>query len=529
MVVAKRGMVASTSPLASQAGLRVLRAGGNAADAAVAAAAVQNVTNPASTGIGGDMFALYYDAQTQTVTALNGSGRAPAELSIDYLELQSITGEIPLRSPHAVTVPGAAQGWHDLLARHGRMALADVLEDAIYYAETGFPVAPVWGASWSSAKTTEFLQHSPNTEDYLPNGTGPGVGQMVQLPSLAKTFHAVAEGGPQAFYEGEVAAAIVSTLQEQGSLMTHDDLKNHESTWGDPISTDYRGYQVLEHPPNGQGLAALLALNIAQGWDLSDMPWDSPEKLHLMIEAMRLGFADAHQYVADPATNPAPLEGLLSEAYAAERRKLVDREAAIQPPSFGTPPNTSDTIYLCAVDSDGNACSFINSLFMGFGSGIVAKGYGVFLQNRGAGFRLDRDHPNALAGGKRPYHTIIPGMLLKDGELVGPFGVMGGFMQPQGHFQVVNALIDDQINPQAALDRPRWQVNDGDIAGSILLEEGIPVRTMARLAEMGHHVEPISGLKRTIFGCGQIIVRDAETGVYFGGSEPRLDGLVAAY
>jgi gamma-glutamyltranspeptidase/glutathione hydrolase len=531
MVLGQRGMVAASQPLAAQAGLRILREGGNAADAAIATAAMMNVTYPAATGIGGDCFALYYDAQTKKVSALNGSGRAPQGLSIDYLARQGITDKIPELSVHTVTVPGAARGWEDLLKRHGTMTLAKVLEDAIYYAENGHPVAPVFGSFWGSTGARDFLLSKPNTEDYVPNGKTPGVGDVVKLPGLAKTFRTVAAGGAEAFYNGDIANAIISTLQEQGSTMTLDDLKAHESTWGDPICVDYRGYTVVEHPPNGHGLAALIALNIAENWDLASYGWDSPEKIHLMIEAMRLAFADAHQYIADMHTDPAPLDFLLSKEYARQRQNMVCNDKAMQPPTFGTPDNTSDTIYLCTVDGEGNACSFINSLYWSksFGSGIAAKGYGIFLQNRGANFVLDKDHPNALVGGKRPYHTIIPGMLTKDGELVGPFGVMGGFMQPQGHFQVVNALIDDDLNPQDALNRPRWMVNEGETNGIILLEEGYPVKTMARLAEFGHTIQPISGRGRGAFGRGQIILRNNETGVLAGGSEPRGDGLVAAF
>ncbi len=529
MVTGTRGMVAASNPLASQAGLAILRAGGNAADAAIAAAAVMNVTAPASTGIGGDCFALYYDAKTGDVTALNGSGRAPAGLSIDHLKSQGITGEIPERSVHAVTIPGAARGWYDLLDRFGTMTLADVLVDAIHYAEKGYAVSPVFGAAWSRATTQAFLQNSPNTEDYLPGGKSPQTGDVVTLPGLASTFRAVAEGGPDAFYTGPVADAIVETVQSLGGTMTHDDLKAHTSTWDEAIATDYRGVRVYEHPPNGQGLAALQAMNIASGWFLGEMAWDSPERLHLMIEAMRLAFADARQYIADPATNPAPLDFLLDREYAAKRRALVSPDRAMQPPSYGMPDNTSDTIYLCVIDEEGNGCSFINSLYMGFGSGIVAKGTGVFLQNRGANFVLDPDHPNALAPGKRPYHTIIPGLATRDGALWATFGVMGGFMQPQGHFQVISAMLDDDINPQEALDRPRWCLTAGTPNSMIALEEGIPVATMSRLAELGHNIKPVSGQGRAVFGSGQIIRRDPASGGLFGGSDPRKDGLVAAY
>ncbi|MDX1995755.1 MAG: gamma-glutamyltransferase [bacterium] len=529
MTLARRGMVAANNPLAAEAGLKMLRAGGTAADAAVAAAAVLNVTDPASTGIGGDMFALYYDAKSRQVYALNGSGRAPAAASIEQLQRTGITGEIPARSVHAATVPGAARGWEDLLKRFGRMTLRDVLSEAIHHASEGYPVHPVFGAAWSSPMTERFLQSSPNTEDYVPGGKSPQVGQIVRLPGLARTFQQVAEGGADAFYNGSIADAIVQTVQSLGGVMTHDDLKQHTSTWGEPIEVNYRGVKVMEHPPNGQGIAALIALNIASGFDLGEMAWDSPERLHLMVEAMRLAFADVRRYVADPHHSAIPVAGLLDSRYAEERRRLISPDRAMQPPSFGMPPQSSDTVYLCTADDEGNACSFINSLYMGFGTGIVAKGTGVFLQNRGANFVLDSEHPNALAGGKRPYHTIIPGMAVKDGELFAAFGVMGGFMQPQGHLQVISAMLDDDLNPQEALNRPRWCLEEGTGDSDLALEEGLPVKTMARLAEMGHRVRPVSGRGRALFGDGHIIRRDSQTGVLFGGCDPRKDGTVAAF
>jgi len=529
IVVARRGMVAASNPLAAQAGLNILRMGGNAADAAIAIAAVLNVTAPASTGVGGDCFALYYDAATREITALNGSGRAPTALKLEDLRDRG-WAQIPDRSPEAVTVPGAVMGWHDLITRHGTMTLADVLVDAIYYARDGYPVSPVFGAAWSQPTTEILLKNSPNTEDYLPNGSAPRVGQVVRLPGLAATLGAIAEGGPEAFYTGPIADAIVRTLQEQGGVMSREDLKNHRSTWHKPIKTDYRGVTVYECPPNGQGIAALLALNIAEGWELGEMAWHAPERLHLMVEAMRLAFADARRYVADMETNLAPLDASLSKDYAARRRALVSSEHAMLPPSYGLPLPGSDTVYLSVVDGDGNACSFINSLYMGFGTGIVAEGTGIFLQNRGANFSLDPDHPNALAPGKRPYHTIIPSMALNNGELWASFGVMGGFMQPQGHFQVISAMLDDDLNPQEALDSPRFcLVLDDQGQGVLALEEGIPVPTMARLADLGHSVRPVTGPGRSLFGSGQIIRRDAQTGVLYGGSDPRKDGLVAAY
>ena len=529
MVSGRNGMVAASNPLAAQAGLRILRDGGNAADAAIGAAAVMNVVAPASTGIGGDCFALYYDSFTQQAHALNGSGRAPAALSIDWLAQQGIHGAMPDRSVHAVTVPGAAQGWQDLIERFGRMTLADVLQDAIHYAEAGYVVSPVFGEAWSSPRVEQLLRHGTGTGDYLPRGHGPRPGDVVRLPGLARTLRAVVDGGAEAFYGGHIGRMIVETLQQLGGTMTLDDLSQHTSTWDDPISTDYRGVQVLEHPPNGQGLAALIALGILRDDVLHGADWHDPNKLHLMVEAMRLAFADARHYIADPAVSDVPVSALLDASYLARRRRMIDPTQAIEPASFGMPLDHSDTIYLCVVDGEGNACSFINSLYMGFGSGIVAGDSGVFLQNRGANFELDAAHPNALAGGKRPYHTIIPGMLMRDGDFYATFGVMGGFMQPQGHLQVVNALLDDSLNPQEALDRPRWCLVAGTSASELAVEQGYPVETMSRLAEMGHNVRPVSGAGRGLFGSGQIIVRDRATGALFGGSDPRKDGLVAAW
>ncbi|MEL6406052.1 MAG: gamma-glutamyltransferase [Chloroflexota bacterium] len=532
MVVARRGMVSASNPMAAQAGLRILQAGGNAADAAIATAAMMNVFEPSATGIGGDCFALYYDAKSKKVTAMNGSGRAPKALTIEDVRNSGVEGNsIPGLNVHAITVPGAARGWESLVKRFGTMPLTEVLADAIFYADNGFAVAPGYGAFWGSDYARDFLLSRPNADEYVPNGKTPGAGDIIRLKGLAKTFRTVANEGADAYYKGDIAKNLVATVQERGSMMTLEDLASHETTWDDPIETDYRSYTVIEHPPNGQGLAALIALNIAEGWNLGEMAWDDPTKVHLMIEAMRLAFADGKQYIADPVTNPPPLDFLLSKTYAEERRAMVTEDKAMSPPSFGAPKNTSDTIYLCVVDSNGNACSFINSLYQGgtFGSGVAVKDYGFFLQNRGANFVLEEGHPNALAGGKRPYHTIIPGMLTKDGELVGPFGVMGGFMQPQGHFQVVNSMIDDHLNPQDALNRPRWQVSSGDPAGTILIEEGYSTQVMADLARRGHQIRPISGRGRGVFGRGHIILRDNDTGVLFGGAEPRSDGQVAAY
>ena len=425
MISARRGMVGASNPLAAQAGLNILRQGGNAADAAVATSAMMNVMDPGSCGIGGDCFALYYDAATKQVSALNGSGRAPQALTLETVRAMGWDRMNP-RHAHSVTVPGAVRGWHDLLERHGTMTLADALTEAIHYAGDGYPTAPVVGLRWE--RSAPFLRSAANAEDYLPNGAPPKAGQIVRLPGLAKTLRAIAEGGPDAFYTGPTAEAIVKSLAEHGGLMTLDDLKNHRSTWDEPIHTDYRGLTVYECPPNGQGLTALIALNIVEQFDLASRPWDSPERLHLMVESMRLAWADAHEYIADMRRADVPVEKLLSKDYAAARAGLISNYYTMDPsPTPGELPGGSDTIYLSAVDGAGNACSFIKSLYMGFGVGIVAEGTGVWLQNRGAGFSLRPGHRNALAPGKRPYHTIIPGMALKDGELWASFGVMGRF------------------------------------------------------------------------------------------------------
>ncbi len=522
-VLTTGAMVATSHPLAAQAGLEILRTGGNAADAAVAVAATLNVVEPMSTGVGGDCFALYYDAHSRSVTALNGSGRAPTALTLDDLRREGLT-HIPEGSVHSITVPGTVRGWADLLERHGRMTLADVLKPAIHYAEGGYPVSPIIAHGWQQSARNFRPEDAPH--DFLPAGRAPRAGEVVRLPTLARTLRAIAEGGPAAFYEGPIAEAIAARVQAAGGRMTTADLQTHTSTWETPISTEAYGVRVYECPPNGQGLAALLALNITRTFDLSSMPY--ADRLHVLIEAMRLAFADARHYVADPAFAPAPLDALLSEAYAANRRATIDLARAMQPPSFGRPLAASDTVYLTVVDQEGNACSFINSLYRGFGSGLVVREAGIALHNRGALFSLDPEHPNRLEPGKRPYHTIIPAMATRDGELVASFGVMGGFMQPQGHLQVVTALFGDGLDPQAALDRPRFCILDGEPGGQIAVEDGIPFDVLASLAARGHRLVPVTGADRTLFGGGQIILRDPASGALWGGSDPRKDGAAVA-
>ncbi|HLA97009.1 MAG TPA: gamma-glutamyltransferase family protein [Anaerolineales bacterium] len=532
-VLGRGGMLATSQPLAVAAGLEILAQGGTAADAAVAAAAALNVTEPTSTGIGGDCFALYFEAATRQVSALNGSGRLPAGLSLERLSkegfnLQGEGAELPPFHAYTITAPGACAGWCDLLERYGRLPLGVVLAPAIRLAEEGFPVAPITAYFWGRGVERQ-LRQAPNGTELTINGRAPRPGELFRNPGLARTLRTVAEGGKAAFYQGEIATAIAAVVRYAGGCLSEADLAEHRSTWEQPIHTTYRGLRVWECPPNGQGLAALLALNILRGFDLRQRPPLSAERLHLEIEAMRLAFADARWYVADPLTNPAPLGELLSEEYAAARRKLIDPHRAALDQRRGTPLAASDTVYLSAVDGAGNACSFINSNYMGFGTGIVPAGWGFTLQNRGHNFSLDPQHPNALAPGKRPYHTIIPALATDlDGELFASFGVMGGFMQPQGHLQVVVALADDGLDPQAALDQPRFCIQDGQAGGGVSLEEGIPLGVMAALAGMGHPVTPISGQARAVFGRGQVIVRDPQSGVLWGGSDPRADGCAMA-
>ncbi len=523
-VLGRGGMVATSQPLAVAAGLQVLAQGGNAADAAVAVAAALNVTEPGSTGLGGDCFALYYQAITRQVSALNGSGRAPAALTLERLRSAGLGRELPPYHPYTITVPGACAGWCDLLERHGRLPLRTVLAPAIRLAEEGFPVAPLTAYYWQRGAERQ-LRQAIGGQELTINGRGPHPGEIFRNPGLARTLRTIAEGGQRAFYAGPIAEAIATVVQQAGGCLSQADLAAHHSTWETPISVTYRGLRVWECPPNGQGLAALLALNILEGFDLAQWSPLSAPRLHLAIEALRLAFADTRWYVADPAFSPAPLSALLAKEYAAERRRLINPQRATLDRQRGTPTTASDTVYLSVVDAAGNACSFINSNYMGFGTGIVPPGWGFSLQNRGHNFSLDPAHPNALAPGKRPYHTIIPALVTHqdDDALYACFGVMGGFMQPQGHVQVLIALADDGLDPQAALDRPRFCLSDGAAGGQVALEEGIPVRVMAELAQMGHTIVPVSGHGRALFGRGQIIRRDAH-GVLWGGSDPRADG-----
>ncbi len=520
-VLARHGMVATSQPLAAMAGVRVLMQGGNAADAAVTVAAMLNVVEPMSTGIGGDCFALIFEAETGRVTALNDSGRAPGAFTLEEAQRLGLE-EIPLEGPLSVTVPGTVSGWAGLLDRFGTMSLADCLAPAIATAESGFPVSERISAAWGSL--VDKLSRDPEaTRVYLPP---PGPGETHHQPDLARSLRAIADRGDEAFYRGSLAGQIASYVQSKGGYLAAEDMSAHVATWEESILTTYRDVEVLEHPPNGQGLAALLALNIVERYDPREVDYYAPARWHLMIEAMRLAMTDAACYVADPAFADVPVIGLLSKEYATWRHALIQPDSALELATAGRPEH-QDTVYLTVVDAQRNAVSFINSLYYGFGSGLVVPGTGICLQNRGACFTLEPSHPNVLDGGKRPYHTIIPAMVLRDGRLWASFGVMGGFMQPQGHLQVLVNLVDYQLDPQAALDAPRFRVDERG-GPRVAIETGVPLKTRRALAAMGHDVRPETTFSPG-FGGGQAIVVDPETDVLWGGSDPRKDGCAVGF
>ncbi|XP_021347302.1 uncharacterized protein LOC110446456 isoform X2 [Mizuhopecten yessoensis] len=527
----------------------ILKAGGNAADAAVAMAAVLNVTEPCSTGIGGDAFCLFYDAKTKGVKAVNGSGRAPSGLTLDLLNKQGFnsTCPFPVQHGHAVTIPGAAAAWVDTVERFGsgKLSLAEILRPAVDLAEDGYPVQQVTALIWNKGADSLLTPNNKHGRDLLIDGQAPKYGQVMRLPYLAQTFRELGTMGKKGFYEGRIAKAIVDVVEKFGGVMTLDDLQSHVTTYEEPISTDYRGYRLWEIPPNGHGMAALMALNILEAYDLKDLGANSAEYLHLVTEALKLGFTDTTWYCADPSKVDVPLSTLLSKEYAKKRRQLIRNNRAMANVKRGDLNIGPDTVYFTTADSQGNACSFINSNFMGFGSAIVPEGCGFTLQNRGSGFSLDPEHPNVIAPNKRPYHTIIPAMLTDSntGELVMSYGVMGGYMQPQGHVQVLLNMLEFGMNPQQALDQPRICVGGGYgyDESYVSVEDGISLDVVAGLAEMGHTVRgPLVAHGRSLFGKGQAITVGAfwdksNTGknrdgrVYWCGSDPRADGMAIGF
>ncbi|WP_028986465.1 gamma-glutamyltransferase family protein [Thermicanus aegyptius] len=517
---AKKGMVATSQPLAAEAGIEILKKGGNAIDAAIATAACLTVVEPTSNGIGGDAFALVW--MKGKLYGLNASGPAPRSISLEKLKEAGIE-EIPKYGWIPVTVPGTPSAWAALSERFGRLPLTEVLRPAITYAEEGFPISPIVGKYWNRAYEIYTTQLKGKEfqgwfQTFAPEGRAPKIGEMWRSADHAETLRSIAETKAESFYRGHLAEAIDRFSKEYGGYLRKEDLAEYQPVWVEPIHVQYRGYEVWEIPPNGHGIIALIALQILKGFEFTDR--STVETYHKQIEAIKLAFADGKKYITDPSKMSVRVEDLLSEDYAAERRRQIG-SSALQPEA-GTPPQ-GGTVYLATADQEGNMVSYIQSNYMGFGSGLVVPGTGIALHNRGHNFSLDPNHDNRLEPGKKPYHTIIPGFLTKGGKAVGPFGVMGGFMQPQGHVQVIMNTIDFHLNPQAALDAPRWQWIQGK---TVELEQGIPAHIVELLIRKGHDIRYAVGSGG--FGRGQIIWRQ-ENGVLVGGSEPRADGYVATW
>ncbi len=517
-VIARDGVVASSQPLATQAGLDIIRKGGNAIDAAVATAAVLDVVEPFSTGCGGDAFTLIHLSGKFQPLSYNGSGRSGSLVTLQEL-LDLGWTNMPARGGPPVTVPGALHLWSHVIEKHGALEMKDVLHSAIHYARNGFPVSPLIGQSWKWIP--EVLKNDAAREIYAPNGKIPNVGQIMKNKDLADTFEYVASDGPDAFYSGRIAESIVNTVQEHGGFLTLEDLAAHKTEETSPVSSSYRGVDVFEHPPNGQGFAALSMLNIMETFDFTKYTPLSTERYHLMIEAKKLAYADLHQHNADPKFYDVPLEKLLAKSYANERAKTIDLHRAMSGYATGLKMG-HDTVYLTTADGEGNAVSFINSLYMGIGSGLVAPGTGIKLQNRGELFSLDPEHPNAYAPKKLPFHTIIPGALYKDKKLMGVFGIMGGAHQSQAHAQFVSNIVDYGMGPQEALDHPRFD-HDHE-RNEVGLENGIPPQVQGELRKRGHKMIHET---TSYFGGGQAILRLDDA--WIAGSDHRKDGQAAGF
>jgi len=523
---ANQGMVATSQPLASQVGLEILKRGGNAVDAAIAVAAMLNVTEPNMTGIGGDCFAMIYTAKSKKLEALNASGRCPKALTLDHFVGKKIT-QMPLSGMETITVPGAFDGWLTVLEKYGTMKFADLMAPAIFYAENGFPVMEKISADWEP-EVGKLKQDPAAAATYLVDGGAAKPGTIFTQKNLARTFRTLVKGGRDAYYRGEIARAIVDYCQKHGGFLAMEDFAAQKSNWVEPISTSYRGYTLNELPPNNQGLTALLILNILEGLDLKGMRNDPGQYFHTIIEATKIAFVDRNRFIADPAFAKLPVKELISKEYAAKRRALLDPKRAIEPPKYGDFNLGSDTTYFTVVDKDRNAVSFINSLFNSFGSGIVAGETGIMLHNRGSGFSLDPNHPNKLEPGKRPFHTLIPAMVFKEDKLLMSYGVMGGDIQAQGHSQVLINLVDRGMNLQQAIDAPRIRYISGK---GVMLEDTLLSNVIAELVQRGHErVLPPEGIKhRALMGGGQAIMIDPDTGTLAGASDPRKDGLAIGY
>ncbi len=528
-VIAKNGMVATSHPLATQIGLDILKNGGNAMDAAIAANAALGLMEPTGCGIGGDMFAIIWSAKDEKLYGLNASGRSPEKLNLKYFKDRGMN-KIPSYGPLPVTVPGCVDGWFEINSKFGTMDMEQILAPAIKYAREGYPVTELIGYYLTSS-SGQFKDYPNFADTYMPDGEPLKKGDVFKNPYLGDTYEKIARGGREAFYKGEIAKTIASFIQSQGGLLTEKDLADHKSEWVEPVSTNYRGYDVWELPPNGQGIAVLQILNIMEGYNVREMGFDSPDYIHYFIEAKKLAFEDRAKYYADPAFNKLPVDRLISKEYSNERRKLIKDEAA---ESYDAGKLGQDnTIYLTVADRYGNMVSLIQSNYRGMGSGMVPPKLGFMLQDRGELFSLEEGHFNVIEPSKRPFHTIIPGFITKNGKPWVSFGLMGGAMQPQGHAQIVMNLVDFGMNLQEAGDAPRMQHTGSSEptggkmtdSGQILLESGFDYETIRELMQKGHKV----GFSLGSYGGYQAIMWDSENGVYYGASESRKDGQAAGY
>jgi gamma-glutamyltranspeptidase/glutathione hydrolase len=519
-VITQQGIAATSQTLASQAAVQILARGGTAVDAAIAANAVLAVVEPMKNGLGGDLFAIYYDAKTGKLQGLNASGPAPRALSPDFLAKQGVKS-MPQEGIHSVTVPGAVDGWMKMHSRYGKLPWKDLFQSAIAYAESGFPVSEAIQESWSDpANRPRVKVNAESMRVFFAGGKPPQEGDLFRNPGMAKAFRLLADKGPDAFYKGEIAAAILKTSHDLGGTMAAEDMATFSSEWVQPISIDYRGWRVYEMPPNGQGMAALEMLNIMETSPASPLGAFSPIEMHKRIEAMKLAYADVRRYDADPRTYDAPVAQVLSKEYARKRAALIDPKKANCEVPAGQPVG-SDTTYLTIVDKDGNMASWIESVYAEFGSGVTVEGMGFLLQNRGGGFTLEPKHPNVLVGGKRPFHTIIPAFMER-GDLHIGFGIMGGANQPLAHAQFVSNLVDYGMNVQAALESPRFTKRNST-GCDVSIEVRVPASTLQQLSERGHQI----AIRREYtqeMGRGQAILHNSKTGTNYAASDPRADG-----
>lgn len=531
-VIAQHGMAATSQPLATQVALDILKKGGTAVDAAIAANAVLGLMEPTGSGIGGDIFAIIWDAKTQKLYGLNGSGRSPADLTLETFKKDNLKF-IPQLGPLPVSVPGCVDGWFEMHKKFGKLNMQTVLKPAIAYARNGFPVSEL--IAYYLERNVNILQKYPNIKlVYAPNGKTPAKGELFKNPALANTLEKIAKGGRDAFYKGDIAKKIDAFMKEQGGYLSYKDLENHHSEWIEPVSTNYRGYDVWELPPNGQGIATLQMLNILEGYDLGKTGFGSKEHVHCFVEAKKVVFEDRAKFYADPEFNKIPVQSLISKSYADTRRKLIDPVHAGKKYDAGNPAlKEGDTIYMTVADSAGNMVSLIQSNYRGMGSGMCPDGLGFILQDRGEMFTLEEGQVNTYAPNKRPFHTIIPAFVTKDGKPFLSFGVMGGSFQPLGHVQILMNIIDFGMNIQEAGDAPRIdhmgsseptgeKMTD---SGQLLLESGFPYETIRELMKMGHKV----GFAMGTYGGYQAIRYDAVNKVYYGASESRKDGQAAGY